>query len=152
MMSTTASLGLILLWDVDAGLTQIDKYLYSTEDYIKVLSCVISMSSEISNTIDHVWLHCKYCEESWKYDVQQSVFTELGSVWKFGQTLSWVFETSSEPRLKLRRKWRNKILISSILDCGSSKFSFIKQFTLSTQLIKANYLVILTTNAAPQFL
>ena len=38
MMSTTASLGLILLWDVDAGLTQIDKYLYSTEDYIKVLS------------------------------------------------------------------------------------------------------------------
>lgn len=54
MMSTTASLGLILLWDVDAGLTQIDKYLYSTEDYIKVLSCVISMSSDISNRIDHV--------------------------------------------------------------------------------------------------
>ena len=44
MMSTTASLGLILLWDVDAGLTQIDKYLYSTEDYIKVKSYVISMS------------------------------------------------------------------------------------------------------------
>ena len=43
-MSTTASLGLILLWDVDAGLTQIDKYLYSTEDYIKVKSYVISMS------------------------------------------------------------------------------------------------------------
>ena len=43
MMSTTASLGLILLWDVDAGLTQIDKYLYSTEDYIKVKSYVISM-------------------------------------------------------------------------------------------------------------
>ena len=44
-MSTTASLGLILLWDVDAGLTQIDKYLYSTEDYIKVQSYVISMPS-----------------------------------------------------------------------------------------------------------
>lgn len=41
MMSTTASLGLILLWDVDAGLTQIDKYLYSTEDYIKVLDSYI---------------------------------------------------------------------------------------------------------------
>ena len=41
MMSTTASLGLILLWDVDAGLTQIDKYLYSTEDYIKVLSAAV---------------------------------------------------------------------------------------------------------------
>ena len=36
MMSATASLGLILLWDVDGGLTMIDKYLYSSEDYIKV--------------------------------------------------------------------------------------------------------------------
>ena len=36
MMSTAASLGLLLLWDVDGGLTQIDKYLYSSEDYIKV--------------------------------------------------------------------------------------------------------------------
>ena len=36
MMSSTATLGLILLWDIDGGLTQIDKYLYSSEDYIKV--------------------------------------------------------------------------------------------------------------------
>lgn len=36
MLSATASLGLILLWDVDGGLIQIDKYLYSSEDYIKV--------------------------------------------------------------------------------------------------------------------
>ena len=36
MMSATASLGLILLWDVEGGLTQIDKFLYSNEDYIKV--------------------------------------------------------------------------------------------------------------------
>ncbi|XP_030745305.1 26S proteasome non-ATPase regulatory subunit 2-like [Sitophilus oryzae] len=35
MLSATASLGLIHLWDVDGGLTPIDKYLYSTEDYIK---------------------------------------------------------------------------------------------------------------------
>jgi 26S proteasome regulatory subunit N1 len=35
MLSAAASLGMILLWDVDGGLTQIDKYLYSTEDYIK---------------------------------------------------------------------------------------------------------------------
>ncbi|RWS26321.1 26S proteasome non-ATPase regulatory subunit 2-like protein, partial [Leptotrombidium deliense] len=42
MMSATASLGLILLWDVDSGLTQIDKYLYSNEDHIKagaLLAC-----------------------------------------------------------------------------------------------------------------
>lgn len=42
MLSATASLGLILLWDVESGLTEIDKYLYSPEDYIKVIDCVIS--------------------------------------------------------------------------------------------------------------
>lgn len=44
MLSATASLGLILLWDVEGGLTQIDKYLYSAEDYIKsgsLLACGI---------------------------------------------------------------------------------------------------------------
>ena len=40
MLSATATLGLILLWDVDGGLTQIDKYLYSSEDYIKVQNLV----------------------------------------------------------------------------------------------------------------
>ncbi|KAL3272663.1 hypothetical protein HHI36_014127 [Cryptolaemus montrouzieri] len=35
MLSATASLGMLHLWDVDGGLTPIDKYLYSTEDYIK---------------------------------------------------------------------------------------------------------------------
>ncbi|TPX59356.1 hypothetical protein PhCBS80983_g02503 [Powellomyces hirtus] len=35
MMSAAASLGAILLWDVEIGLTQIDKYLYSQEDHIK---------------------------------------------------------------------------------------------------------------------
>jgi hypothetical protein len=39
MLSATASLGLVLLWDVDGGLTPIDKYLYSAEDYIKVSFC-----------------------------------------------------------------------------------------------------------------
>ena len=35
MLSAAASLGAILLWDVEMGLTQIDKYLYSTDDQIK---------------------------------------------------------------------------------------------------------------------
>lgn len=35
MLSAAASLGLIHLWDVDGGLTPIDKYLYVTEDYVK---------------------------------------------------------------------------------------------------------------------
>ncbi|KAB0801142.1 hypothetical protein PPYR_05496 [Photinus pyralis] len=44
MLSATASLGLVLLWDVDGGLTPIDKYLYSSEDHIKsgaLLACGI---------------------------------------------------------------------------------------------------------------
>ncbi|EEB92693.1 hypothetical protein MPER_08762, partial [Moniliophthora perniciosa FA553] len=36
MLSATASLGLSLLWDTDMGLTHIDKYTYSAEEYIKV--------------------------------------------------------------------------------------------------------------------
>ncbi|CAH1180038.1 unnamed protein product [Phaedon cochleariae] len=35
MLSATAALGLLHLWDVDGGLTPIDKYLYSADDYIK---------------------------------------------------------------------------------------------------------------------
>lgn len=35
MMSATAALGLLYLWDVDGGLTPIDKYLYTTEENIK---------------------------------------------------------------------------------------------------------------------
>ena len=36
MMSAAASLGLILLWDIDGGLANLDKYLYSKDDPIKV--------------------------------------------------------------------------------------------------------------------
>lgn len=47
MMSAAASLGSILLWNVEEGLTQIDKFLYSSEDFVKagaalavgILSC-----------------------------------------------------------------------------------------------------------------
>ncbi|XP_076280406.1 26S proteasome non-ATPase regulatory subunit 2 [Lasioglossum baleicum] len=35
MLSATASLGLIHMWDVDGGLVPIDKYLYTSEEYIK---------------------------------------------------------------------------------------------------------------------
>jgi 26S proteasome regulatory subunit N1 len=33
-MSATASLGLITLWDVEGGLPQLDKYLYSSDNYV----------------------------------------------------------------------------------------------------------------------
>ncbi|KAG0003047.1 proteasome regulatory particle base subunit [Entomortierella chlamydospora] len=35
MLGASASLGMIMLWDVDMGLNQIDKYLYSEDDNIK---------------------------------------------------------------------------------------------------------------------
>lgn len=54
MFSATASLGLILLWDVDGGLTPIDKYLYSSEDHIKagaLLACGI-VNCGVRNEVD----------------------------------------------------------------------------------------------------
>merc|ERR1711981_392078 len=54
MMSATASIGLVLLWDVDGGLTQIDKYLYSPEDHIKagaLLTCGI-VNTGVRNDCD----------------------------------------------------------------------------------------------------
>ena len=35
MMSTTASLGMLLRWDIESGLDQIDKYTYVAEDQVK---------------------------------------------------------------------------------------------------------------------
>ncbi|CED83561.1 26s proteasome regulatory complex non-atpase subcomplex rpn1 subunit [Phaffia rhodozyma] len=35
MMSAAASLGMSLLWDTDVGLSHVDKYMYSSEEYIK---------------------------------------------------------------------------------------------------------------------
>ena len=36
MASAAASMGAIMLWDVEMGLTQIDKFLYSSDNNIKV--------------------------------------------------------------------------------------------------------------------
>lgn len=61
MLSAAASLGTILLWDVDGGLTQIDKYLYSSEDYIKVSDrswlyvCVGQSCCELDVRLAGVW-------------------------------------------------------------------------------------------------
>jgi len=40
MLSAAASVGMIMLWDVD-GLSKVDKYLYSNEDHIKVCSMTL---------------------------------------------------------------------------------------------------------------
>eukprot|EP01118_Nematostelium_gracile_P000182 TRINITY_DN1017_c0_g1_i1.p1 TRINITY_DN1017_c0_g1~~TRINITY_DN1017_c0_g1_i1.p1 ORF type:complete len:876 (+),score=310.73 TRINITY_DN1017_c0_g1_i1:43-2670(+) len=54
MMSAAASLGMVLLWDVDGGLTQIDKYMYATEDFVKAgaLLAVGIVNSGVRNDCD----------------------------------------------------------------------------------------------------
>lgn len=39
-MTAAASQGLIYRWEVDVGLKEIDKYLYSNDEYIKVNDAV----------------------------------------------------------------------------------------------------------------
>eukprot|EP00118_Oscarella_pearsei_P002780 m.11543 g.11543 ORF g.11543 m.11543 type:complete len:911 (+) comp23495_c0_seq1:476-3208(+) len=54
MLSATASLGLVLLWDVDSGLSEIDKYLYSTDEPVMaggLLACGI-VNSGVRNDCD----------------------------------------------------------------------------------------------------
>ena len=54
MLSAAASLGLIHLWDVENGLTHIDKYLYSQDDNIKAgaLLAIGLVSSGVRNESD----------------------------------------------------------------------------------------------------
>eukprot|EP00304_Pavlova_gyrans_P002895 CAMPEP_0206057206 /NCGR_PEP_ID=MMETSP1466-20131121/43897_1 /ASSEMBLY_ACC=CAM_ASM_001126 /TAXON_ID=44452 /ORGANISM="Pavlova gyrans, Strain CCMP608" /LENGTH=927 /DNA_ID=CAMNT_0053432475 /DNA_START=81 /DNA_END=2864 /DNA_ORIENTATION=+ len=54
MISAAASLGALLLWDVDGGLTQIDKFLYSTDNYIKAgaLMAVGILNTGVRNECD----------------------------------------------------------------------------------------------------
>jgi len=54
MMTAAASLGMVLLWDVDGGLTQIDKFLYANEPYIKAgtLLAVGIVNSGVYNDCD----------------------------------------------------------------------------------------------------
>eukprot|EP00959_Pyramimonas_sp_CCMP1952_P436170 9133886-Pyramimonas_sp.AAC.1 len=53
-MSAAASLGAILLWDVEGGLPQIDKYLYSTDNHV-VAGAMLSVgiiNSQVRNECD----------------------------------------------------------------------------------------------------
>ncbi|KAG0309136.1 proteasome regulatory particle base subunit [Dissophora globulifera] len=54
MLSASASLGMILLWDVDMGLNQIDKYLYSDDENIRAgaLLAVGIVNSGVRNIAD----------------------------------------------------------------------------------------------------
>lgn len=67
MMSAAASIGSILLWDVEVGLAQIDKYLYSKDEYIKVVwSYTCSVSQHISKCFIIGWGSLvDWCRDLW---------------------------------------------------------------------------------------
>ena len=52
----------------------------------------------------------KHGEESWKYDAQRSIFDQIWGVWIVDETLSWVFDISSQSKQKLRSNQRSKIV------------------------------------------
>lgn len=54
MLSASASLGMILLWDVDMGLNQIDRYIYSNDENIRAgaLLAVGIVNSGVRNLAD----------------------------------------------------------------------------------------------------
>lgn len=57
MMAAAASLGMLLLWDIDEGLTQVDKYLEASDDYINAGGYIAIgiVNSGIKNQFDPVY-------------------------------------------------------------------------------------------------
>ena len=56
MQAAAASLGMVLLWDIDEGLTQVDKYMDANDDYIVAGSymAIGIVNSGIKNECDPV--------------------------------------------------------------------------------------------------
>ena len=90
-------------------LVQIDiNFMLSPSNAIKLLQfvrCDELVFEVIYQTQETVFHHIsKHGEESWKYNAQQSIFDKVWGVWKCDETLSWVFDISSQSKLKLRSK------------------------------------------------
>ena len=84
--------------------------------WLGVIGQVKTIKSENQTWKTMFDLISKHREESWKYNMQQSIFDELWGVWNCGQTLPLVFDISSQWNLtKLRRKWRKKIVKMRLL-------------------------------------
>ena len=66
----------------------------------------------ISNTRDvfHRDIQTPSWEESWKCDAQRNIFHEIRGVWKADETLSRVFDISSQSKQQLKSKRRRKIV------------------------------------------
>src|SRR4051794_40605177 len=61
MMSATASLGMSMLWDSDVGVSQVDKYSYSAEEHIKVITSIAAISSFRSDPTLPLTGRCPAC-------------------------------------------------------------------------------------------
>ncbi|GLV32948.1 Regulatory particle non-ATPase 1 [Carabus blaptoides fortunei] len=80
MLSATASVGAIYLWDVDTGLTAIDRYLYSTVDYVKAgaLMAVGIMNCRVRTECDPAMALLS------DYVTSSTVLLQIGAVFGLG--------------------------------------------------------------------
>lgn len=81
MMSAAASLGSIFLWNVEEGLTQVDKFLYSSEDYVKAGAALAIgiLSCGVRNQADPAFaLLAQYLEEDSRHIMKCAACTGLG--------------------------------------------------------------------------
>lgn len=59
MLSAVASLGAILLWNIDEGLTHLDKYQYSSDAHIKAGALLGEMRSGEEKCLQHSVSGCQ---------------------------------------------------------------------------------------------
>lgn len=80
MLSATASLGMLRLWDVDTGLSEIDKYTYSSEEYIKAgaLLAIGIVNSGVRNESDPALAYLSEHVESSTVTLRTSAILGLG--------------------------------------------------------------------------
>eukprot|EP01156_Anaeramoeba_ignava_P001963 Anaeramoba_ignava/a217208_301.p1 GENE.a217208_301~~a217208_301.p1 ORF type:complete len:916 (+),score=284.33 a217208_301:268-2748(+) len=124
MMSAAASLGMIFLWDVDDGLSQIDKFLYSKEDYIRAgaLLSIGMINCGIKNEFDPALaLLTSYLEDESEHNPTQIMKT--GAVIGLGMAYSG---TNREDVLET---------LTAIIDDPNNSIETIAQACLSVGLI-----------------
>jgi 26S proteasome regulatory subunit N1 len=80
MMSAAASLGMIYMWNQDEGLSEIDKYMYSNDDYIKggALLGIGIVNSSLRNNTDAAYALLSEHVEGTKRDLRIGAILGLG--------------------------------------------------------------------------
>jgi 26S proteasome regulatory subunit N1 len=83
MRSAAASLGMIMLWDVDTGFTAVDKYSFSTEKEIKAgaLMATGMLSSGVSSELDAAYA---LLAEHVEADAGAGIETQISAIFGLG--------------------------------------------------------------------